>query len=679
MEQILKPNVRSLEERSSLIKHLLTKFEKTNCIKYCLNDTSYLILSKDERQVRKIRRYHDSPLPLLSSLDVFKTSSGDWNNELAEFGIKARAKYGENPSNSVVGSQIYLIHYDTVSLLGNKYLKRQYKRLTKYRSQRDIVSYWTTSWNLMCHSWSFRLASLNSWHPRWYKELDLYSLKKLWEGLHKILSLEELETTLKNVWIESPKGKWRQLCIPNKSWRLYLHMLNNFISYIYNPELPSTDYDGFIYNRGALSWWTGVLWGPYLNTYMNILEVDMSSAFSNLNCRKLGLILQEQGLIPLNMINMILTHLQSPCIESSFFPTLSSYIEHKYNNLWRKSSRNLPMGLGISPILFVITLNYAFESLDLKKLGIVYRAYADDLSFFFNIKGVIRFINEHWKGWKWLITQLIYRKNILIEILNSSSTFKQCGLKICTRKSGLVRLFSIWLKPYVSLGLRLSSSLTLWEQILYKFTFRSIPLDLSGWTRGRGANPSKGKPSTLPSRQKLDYINIKTLEKLDFVNLLKKYGKYFGLLQAKLYSTTSFKPPVCKELKSVKKSPLRKLLHYMRSSPQIKKRLNLHINLYNAGGKLNEIYLEIQSREGLSMKWQLLAPNLEREFKIQWPRLKSNPCYDKIVNPLKEVTTAELEQRDLFNKYSEIVLTPSELKEYEYEYSKVKHSPDKEV
>jgi len=634
-------------------------------------------LSKDERQVRKIRKYTASPFPLLSCLDVFRYSHGDWNLELQDYGLQVRAKYPEpvNPTN--YGSHIFLIHYDTVNLIGNRYLKRQYKRLTKYRDQGDPISYWSTSWHLMCHSWSFRLASLNSWMPRWYKELDLYSLKQLWSGLHKILSLTDLQTRLTNLWIESPKGKWRELCIPNKSWRLYLHMMNNFISYLYYPHLPTTDYDGFLYNRGALSWWTGVLWGPYLSTYNHLLEIDFSSAFSNINCRYLQQVLIKDGLIPQNIINLILTHLRSPCTESTFYPTFSSYVEHKHNSLWKQSSRNLPMGLGISPILFVISLHHAFQSLKLKSSDFCYRVYADDLSFYFNIKGLVNILTHHWKSWKWLIIQLIHLRNVLIELLNSSTTFKKAGLKICTKKSGLVKLFGIWLKPYVSLGLRLNTSLKLYEQLINQMLRIPIPLELSGWTRGRGGNPIKGKSPTSPSRHKLEYLNVNpNQEKLAFTNLLRYYKKYFGLFQAKMYSnglnSQIVKPTT---LKSLKKSPLRKLLHYMKMNPKLRKSLDLHINIYNAGGKLNEIYLETQSREGLSMKWQLLAPNLERELKIEWKTINTNPCYETIPDPLSKETYIELEHLDVFKKFSEIKLTPQELKQYEEEYSKVKRKP----
>jgi len=70
-----------------------------------------------------------------------------------------------------------------------------------------------------------------------------------------------------------------------------------------------------------------------LTKYTNIFEFDLSSAFPNLQRRYLRTVLLEDGLIPEPIINLLLTHLQSPLIESSEFPTLTSYIENKYNQL----------------------------------------------------------------------------------------------------------------------------------------------------------------------------------------------------------------------------------------------------------------------------------------------------------------------------------------------------------
>jgi hypothetical protein len=116
-----------------LIKELLIQFESRSSVKYSLDGQTSLILLKDERRLNNLRRYEDSPFPLISNVEYFCTSSGDWNKELLEYGIKTRSKLNDLDSPSAVGSRIHLIRYDTVQSRGNRYLKRQYRRLAFFR------------------------------------------------------------------------------------------------------------------------------------------------------------------------------------------------------------------------------------------------------------------------------------------------------------------------------------------------------------------------------------------------------------------------------------------------------------------------------------------------------------------------------------------------------------------
>jgi hypothetical protein len=267
LEVILKDSFPDYTDRKIMKETLLKKLESSNFVRICLHDNSSLILLKDERKFKSLRRFDKSPFPLLTNIEYFSTSTGDWNSELKQFGIKARHKQNDPYSDSTSGIRIHLVKYDTLNNQSNKYLKRQYTRLENYRKSLSSKLYLNLAWTMMTKSWSFKLASLNSWEPLWYKNLTLLELRRIWKGLHKILNLEEQKALVKFVWIESPLGKWRQLGIPSKSWRLYLHMLNLWITYIYDPELPPETYDGFIFNRGCKSWWEYILWSPLLKTH----------------------------------------------------------------------------------------------------------------------------------------------------------------------------------------------------------------------------------------------------------------------------------------------------------------------------------------------------------------------------------------------------------------------------
>ena len=113
--------------------------------------------------------------------------------------------------------------------------------------------------------------------------------------------------------------------------------------------------------------------------------MDISSGFPNLSLTAVTTALTNSRKIPPQIINLILTHLSSPCTPSSTFPTLETLIEHNENLPWRNSSRSVPMGLGISPILFVYTLYYFFSSSGLQSSRLQERWYADDISLFFDL------------------------------------------------------------------------------------------------------------------------------------------------------------------------------------------------------------------------------------------------------------------------------------------------------
>lgn len=89
-------------------------------------------------------------------------------------------------------------------------------------------------------------------------------------------------------------------------------MLNMFITYIYEPHLPSSLYSGFIFNRGCKSWWEGLLWSDLGTQYQHLIEVDLSSGFPNLNRLSLEKALLSDGLIPTTVFNLIMTHLTPP-------------------------------------------------------------------------------------------------------------------------------------------------------------------------------------------------------------------------------------------------------------------------------------------------------------------------------------------------------------------------------
>jgi len=671
LNAILRPYFPDKEARLNLIKTLLTQFENSSFLKYPLPDNHFLILSKTERKLKSLRRYEESPFPLLSNMENFSNNVGRWNEELLAYGIKTREKLNDLSNNtSRVGSQIHLINYKTLNSKGNQYLKRQYKRLSVLRKSNRITAYWNLSWTLMCSSWSYRIASLCSWKSNWVTLFTGREINQLFKELNKILNLQQLQTLITNVWIESPKGKWRQLGIPPKSWRLYFHMLNQFLSYIYSPHLDPSIYDGFLYNRGCKSWWSNLIWNNYLTKFPNIIEFDFSSGFPNISRYILRQALISDQLLPENLINLILLYLQSPLKESAHFPTYESYVENKYNRNWRTGSRSVHMGLGISPILFVITVHWVFRQLNLYKIsGLSLKSYADDWSVYFTYEGLNSLIRSTGSTWLHVLLGLTQNQNVLLTIFNSHPLFKEAGLILCSKKSGWVRIFHLWLKPYQSLGLKLTTSLPLWKQFLLTIIRQEIPLDLSGSTRGRGPNPSKNQPGTEGSKILLNFPSERPGDSLNYSVMKSKYKQYFGLIQSKLYSSPplpSLYLPNTSSSTSSLSQELRKELSYKSSKP-----LRAIYNQYNLCCKLNELILKINNKELIPLEWKIIYPN-HRELKIPWNIRNTDLSSHTIPNPLPPVESIPL--TDYFTKYSEITqkLTNHELETLKVEYEKLK-------
>ena len=646
----------------------MNSLQGKSSFRYELSSTLSLHLIKDGRKLTRLRRFQNSPFPFLSNVEFFSCSVGNWNYELKKYGIKTRTTAKDHATPESWGTKIFLVRQDTILSSGNSYLRKQYRRLQHYRNYGIITEYWKLVWKLMTTSVCFRLACLNSWQPRWYKELSLRELNHIWKGLHHILSLSQIHTKIYNVWAESPRGKWRQLGVPPKSWRLYLHMLNQFLSYIYSPKLDSSLYDGFLYNRGCHTWWRDLLWNGILDRYSSIMEVDLSSGFPNLNRCSVYAALKSDGLVPPSIINLIMNYLSSPLVESKTFPTLETYIENQENQGWRQGPRSVHMGLGISPILFVITCRWAMSQINLltpQPGEFTFKSYADDFSFYFNLKWFYTFYRESGESLLDLLTSLSEGQNPILNYLNKNPLLQTAGIKFCPQKSGLVRIWGFWLKPYKSLGLCLYTTQSLSEQILNWILDEPITLDLRASTRGRGYNPCTRKRGTEPQNSPLNYRRKSDDSYLNLETLIKHYKPYFGLLMSKLYNPKE--PLRSSKLSKIKPRSLLGLLYQRKLNPTLPK--SERLNLYNSGSKLNKLLLNINSN--ISDPILDRYPSLRTKILLSWNSIDYDITSEKIPQP-EYLTEYKPLPNHYFNKFSELNLSKEKMTKYKEEYLKLK-------
>jgi hypothetical protein len=90
-----------------------------------------------------MKRYEGTPLPLLSNLERFFSSLGALNEELLSYGISTRLKLNDDEEidSSKIGSKIFIVYHSSINSRGNRYLKKQYKRLKEFRHYNKISEY----------------------------------------------------------------------------------------------------------------------------------------------------------------------------------------------------------------------------------------------------------------------------------------------------------------------------------------------------------------------------------------------------------------------------------------------------------------------------------------------------------------------------------------------------------
>jgi hypothetical protein len=129
------------EARMLFINKLLARFEKQVSLEINLTPNIKLILSRDIRAKNKHKKYENSPFPFLVNMDCYSNTIGEYNSELLSFGLQTREKLDDHADNSsLVGNHVQLILIENLCGKGNTYLRKQYKRLMKYRES-DISSY----------------------------------------------------------------------------------------------------------------------------------------------------------------------------------------------------------------------------------------------------------------------------------------------------------------------------------------------------------------------------------------------------------------------------------------------------------------------------------------------------------------------------------------------------------
>jgi hypothetical protein len=179
----------------------------------------------------------------------------------------------------------------------NRYVRHQFDRLNKNRHRPH--TFWSIATTLLFHSPAYRTICFNHVFPRWHRKYKYSVVKNI---LRNLSDLNLHKYLYKILHIPKPNGGTRPLGIPNPSWRVFLHGLNNILLVWLSPYVHPQQH-GFYPGRGTLTAW------KHLMTKLSsrsIYEFDMKQFFDTVNLQYLENVLLITG-IPSKITKLIIS------------------------------------------------------------------------------------------------------------------------------------------------------------------------------------------------------------------------------------------------------------------------------------------------------------------------------------------------------------------------------------
>jgi len=170
----------------------------------------------------------------------------------------------------------------------NKYLLKQFTRLSKYAIEGDKEAYAELSDRLMRKSISFRIVAMNRKFKDWFLVDSRRKLRAIWRNLGGIIQCDSGDIDFKRVWIDKkPKDFARPLGVPTMEWRIFSWMKMEIIErYLKGAGKLAPWQHGGRSGVGVLSCWKELL--PRMQSSMNIYEFDIKGFFDNISHKSIN-------------------------------------------------------------------------------------------------------------------------------------------------------------------------------------------------------------------------------------------------------------------------------------------------------------------------------------------------------------------------------------------------------
>lgn len=184
----------------------------------------------------------------------------------------------------------------------NRYLEHQMIRLKKCRDEGQNELYWHISWLCMKRSNTFRVSGISHVFNNWHRNYPLNFIMNVNRLASLIINQKLTNLEYKRVYIEKGEKGWRPLGVPRPEWRLFLHMLSNFITYFVSTKISHSQH-GFLPGKGTLTCWAEIL-NKKVMDYPYVREWDFKSYFDTLSLKKLRNLMGEMG-IPKDIVHLV--------------------------------------------------------------------------------------------------------------------------------------------------------------------------------------------------------------------------------------------------------------------------------------------------------------------------------------------------------------------------------------